>query len=412
LLNSTWKALYQQAYLLTNCQASGITDTLRIFVQQSEIPPYGPMLIQAPVLNPANPKTTIAAYGKRLCPVLTPTQWSTLPSIFVTVSNGMSDGINATYSYIPTTQFLHEGEIVTVTGFPNTGSPAHTSPLNVTAQIKNVVNLAGIVNATAVEANVVTIFAPNSFAPGMLVTLNNLSVGSFLNNQSFIIQSAESTNFTVNFIHATYSKTVDTGTVEVSTFQIPNTTVFALSTPSPTSQAGLVTPTLQSAYYFSNGQYILGQAPINVAIGVDQGQSWDTNSVVFRGQIVVDSNGNTQIALNAGTTGAGNTVVPGSPATLSQVWNAEHNGLTSDNNIVWRNAGKDAFSDPRKWVGVLSMSYEFDQDSTQSECTLGFTGEVGNWDPLHQYGLVAPRLNQVWEISGQPQDQNFIFGLY
>jgi len=94
------------------------------------------------------------------------------------------------------------------------------------------------------------------------------------------------------------------------------------------------------------------------------------------------------------------------------------NGSTSDanhsvgSNIIWRNVGKDAFSDPRTWVGVLSMSYQFDDDSTSSECTLGFTGEVGNVDPLHQYGLVAPRLNQVWEISGIPQDQNFIFGLY
>jgi hypothetical protein len=39
-----------------------------------------------------------------------------------------------------------------------------------------------------------------------------------------------------------------------------------------------------------------------------------------------------------------------------------------------------------------------------------FTGEVGNWDPNHLNGLVAPRLDAAWEISGG--DELTIFGLY
>jgi hypothetical protein len=392
-LNATWQTLYQKQFTNTNCQASGITDTLRIFIQLSEQAPQGPMLIQAPVLSPANPKTTIAAYGKRLCPTLTPAQWLSLPSIFVNIQNGMSNGTNATYSYTPTTQFLHEGEILTITGFTN-------PELNVTAQVRDVINLAGIINASGVSSNVVTIYAPNVFASGMLVTFLGLTAASFLNGQSLIIQSASPTSFTVDFTHANYNKTGDTGTAEVSTFQILNTATVALEVPSTTANAGLVTPTLQSAYYLVNGQYILGLPPI-ATTGTGIGSSWVPAAMVFQGQIVVDSNGNTQVALNAGVS---NTIKPS--------WNEALNGSTPDGSVVWRNAGADAYSASTTWVGVLNQNYEFDQDSAQSACTLGFTGEVGNWDPLHQYGLVAPRLNQVWEISGNPQDQDFIFGLY
>jgi hypothetical protein len=73
LLNPTWKALYQQQYTNYCCAngtcaqtPQGMTDTLRIFVKQSETGPLGQMLIQAPVLDPKNPKTTIAAYGRLL----------------------------------------------------------------------------------------------------------------------------------------------------------------------------------------------------------------------------------------------------------------------------------------------------------------------------------------------------------
>src|SRR5271170_387168 len=384
-LNATWQNLYQKQY--TNyccipCESvpQGITDTLRIFVEQVENPPLGPMLIQAPVLDPSNPKTTIAAYGRLLSPSLQPAAWMTLPKIFVNIINGFSDGINATYSYVPTTQFLHESEIVTVTGFSN---PA----LNVTSKIKNVFNLVANINGTSVASNVLTVSAPNLFVPGMLVTLQG-TAEIFLNGQSLVILSASPDTFTADFTNPNYSNPSDSGTGEVSTFQIPSTAVVALETPSTITNAGLLTPTLQSAYYLSNGAYVLGYPPINLT-GAGQGESWVPNASVFQGQIIVDSNGFTQLALNPGTSGASN-------PSWSQVLNAS----TPDGVVRWRNVGRNTFSAPNTWVQILNME------------TNAPTGEVGNWDSLHQYGLVAPRLNQVWEISGNPQDQDFLFGLY
>jgi len=154
------------------------------------------------------------------------------------------------------------------------------------------------------------------------------------------------------------------------------------------ADAGLFTPTLQSAYYLSNGVYVLGNPPINLT-GAGTGESWVPGGTVFQGQLIVDSNGFTQLALNAGISGATN------PA-----WSQVQNAFTPDGSVEWRNVGRNTFSAPNTWVQILNME------------TNAPTGEVGNWDSLHQYGLVAPRLNQVWELSGNPQDQDFLFGLY
>jgi len=426
-LDATWKALYQLAYTNYCCcpqcvpveacdtVPQGITDTLRIFVLQSEAEPFGPMLILAPIKNPPfsgsasswtggtpaeppwekgqtfgyqnpNPRTTVAAYGRLLAPTLTPAQWALLPNIYVNILNGFSDGINATYSYVATTQFLHDGEPLTITGFSN-------AALNVTAQIKAVTNLAAQINATSVTSNVVTVFAPNSFSALQLVTLSGLTNAAFLNGQSLVIVSATPTSFTVSFTTANYTKTADTGNAEVSTFQIPNTTVIALvEVPSPKINAGIVTPTLQSGYYLTGGSYKLGLPPIaNSGAGI--GSSWVPSGNVFQGQIIVDSNGFTQVALNAGTSG------PTAPTWLQGL-----NVTTNDNGVQWRNVGKDTFIAPNTWVGVLN----FDSQAVPTP----FTGEVGNWDSQGAYGLVAPHYNQAWEISGNPQDQDFIFGLY
>ena len=382
-LTQIWKSLYQKQFTNTNCQASGISDTLRIFVQQVEIPPQGPMLIVAGETQTA--KTTIAAYGRLLAPVLTPTQWNALPTVFVNITTAFSDGANATYSYVPQSQFLHEGEVVTITGFSSTA-------LNVTARIFNVFNSVANINAVEVQTNVVTVFAPNSFASGMLVNLSGLTTATFLNGQSLVITSANPTEFTAAFTHSNYAKTADTGTGEVSTFQIPNSTVVAVQAPLPTTNAGLLSPTLKSGYYLSNGEYVLGNPPIAVS-GAGIGSSWVPSGAVFQGQIIVDSNGNQQVALNAGTS-----------SSSAPTWNLVLQGNTLDNNVNWRNVGKNFFSAPNTWVGVLN----FNVIATPQP----FTGEVGNVDPNHQYGLVAPRLNQVWEISGQPQDQDLIIGLF
>jgi len=57
---------------------TGITDELRIFVSLVENEPFDPMLFQAPMLDPLNPQTTLAAYGRKFPPVLTPEEWDSL----------------------------------------------------------------------------------------------------------------------------------------------------------------------------------------------------------------------------------------------------------------------------------------------------------------------------------------------
>lgn len=56
------------------------------------------------------------------------------------------------------------------------------------------------------------------------------------------------------------------------------------------------------------------------------------------------------------------------------------------------------FTVPTLWVALVTQN----GNTTQ-------TGEVAGWDFLHPAGLLAPRLDQVWEIGGG--DQFFIFGL-
>jgi hypothetical protein len=409
-----WQALYQLQYTNENCQSTGINDILRIYVRQVETPPWGPMLIQAPVLDPANPSTTIAAYGRLLSPTLTPSAWSILPNIFVDVTSAYSDGMNATYTYIPRTQFLHDGEQLTITGFTN---PA----LNVTARIHKVTNL--VANVTGV--NITTMGSPpvstltvstdsNFLYPGAIVNFAN-TAESFLNDTEVVVLTASPTGFTAIAplsAPTSYINSADTGTAEVTSFQIPLAQVIALETQDGTS-AGLVTPTLQSAYYYSDGNYILGQAPINTT-GAGQGESWNPGESVFIGQLIVDSNGYTQIALNSGTTNS-----------VSPIWSTELDATTEDNGgggfdlvrlphpiitsqgVTWQNLGMSTLSDPKNWVGILNFNVEIIPPAL-----VPFTGEVGNWDILHLYGLVAPRLSQTWEISGDPQDQDFIFGLF
>jgi hypothetical protein len=197
-LTPQFQTLYQAQYLNYCCpnylpnqscadvppdEQPGITDTLRIIIREFEQPPFAPMLIQAPVLGrpslengvltPAEliewdnevantlfghePTTTLAAWGYRVSATpdpnlsvittgqkLTPAQWAALPQITFTITNVVSDGKNATYTYtalastpaaatpiVPPYLQLHEGELVTIGGCTN-------GLLNGTAKIKDV----------------------------------------------------------------------------------------------------------------------------------------------------------------------------------------------------------------------------------------------------------------------------------
>jgi len=205
-----------------------------------------------------------------------------------------------------------------------------------------------------------------------------------------VVLTANPISFTANFTNADYSNPTDVGTAEVSTFQIGSSATVSLQTPNVTADAGLLTPTIQSGYYLQNGVYVLGQPPIaNSGQGI--GSSWVPGGTVFQGQLIVDPNGNQQIALTSGTS-----------QTDTPAWNSQLNGTTFDGIVQWRNVGVNTFSVPTNWIMILNLGTEATVPPP--------TGEVGNVDPNMLYGLVAPRLDQVWEVSGG--DQDFIFGLY
>jgi hypothetical protein len=58
-----------------------ITDTLRIIIRQVEAPPLDPMLWVAPIFNIKHPKTTLAAYGRKLAPTISYETWFNMQPI-------------------------------------------------------------------------------------------------------------------------------------------------------------------------------------------------------------------------------------------------------------------------------------------------------------------------------------------
>jgi hypothetical protein len=161
----------------------------------------------------------------------------------------------------------------------------------------------------------------------------------------------------------------------------PNTTIAAYGThfaPSLTSaqwsalpgkpaQAPVASPSLKQAYYYDtpHAAYLLGR-----------GVWLSSNTHFYVGQRIIDSTGVVQIVTaSTGATGA-----------TQPTWNTTLNGTTTDGSVTWRNLGIDTYSDPQKWIQVTNNGT--------------VTGEVSNWDINHPTGLLAPRQDVVWEISG------------
>lgn len=139
-LSATLQSLYQQQYTNSNCTSTGIQDTLRIFIRLVEEPPQNPMLIQAPVLDPTNPTTTVSAWGYTMKPVLTAAQHAALPTITFNIVNTAADGTNAGYTFTTLAGGvaapdldLHDNMRVSITGC--------RAAFNITGQIRNVVML-------------------------------------------------------------------------------------------------------------------------------------------------------------------------------------------------------------------------------------------------------------------------------
>lgn len=357
----------------------GIEDNLTIIFRLIENPPFNPMLYQAPILDPKNPTTTLAPFGRQFAgPLLTISSaaWTALPNITFNVTNTVADGTNATFTFNTATIPLVDGMQVTITGMAD-------PRFNLTGKISH---------------------------------------------------ASDAVN---------------------GTFSIPLALTIASAAD---AGVGLVTPTIQAAYMPVGSNYVVGMA------------NWAALSPFFKGQIIMDPNGNTQMALNNGTSGAampvfnfsltqseglfsGSTKYDGTitggannayagrtfvitgfsnpdnngtffcvastatSITLNNVtgvaevaggtaqtsaWSLTLNGSTTDGGVTWRMVGFGAIYNPSyQWIMLL-------QTGTPSIVTpLAPTGEIGNWDITHPIGLVAPRLSQAWEISGGDTFQSF-----
>ncbi|HEX8711218.1 MAG TPA: hypothetical protein VF730_05045 [Terracidiphilus sp.] len=67
----------------------------------------------------------------------------------------------------------------------------------------------------SISSNIVTIIAVNSLVPGLTVSINGLSVGTYLNGVNLVVDIASGTQFTASFGHADVGSTADTGTATV-----------------------------------------------------------------------------------------------------------------------------------------------------------------------------------------------------
>ena len=126
----------------------------------------------------------------------------------------------------------------------------------------------------------------------------------------------------------------------------------------------LPSPAAWQAYHLSpaSGMYVLGVLP------------WTPSMVAYTGQLLVDLNGNLEVAAVGGQAGTSVTFDP------------VKGHVTSDGAISWMNLGLNYLTDPNKWLAIVSSNGVS-------------TGEITNWNVNNQFGLIAPRELLAWEIK-------------
>jgi len=110
-----------------------ITDTLRIIIQQVEAPLLDPMLWIAPIYNVKHPKTTLAAWGRMMRPVLAEAEWLALQAVPAAWDPAApySRGALVQSSSLspPTDSYQMYRALKRGTGMPPPSSPAYWKPL-------------------------------------------------------------------------------------------------------------------------------------------------------------------------------------------------------------------------------------------------------------------------------------------
>jgi hypothetical protein len=257
-LSPVLQGLYQQQYTNSNCSSSGIQDTLRIFIRQVEQPPQLPMLIQAPVLDPSNPTTTVSAYGRLLQQTLTAAQWAALPTIAFTINATAANGTEASYTFsalaggVATPDLdLHEGMLVKIVGCTR-------AQFNVEARIRDVVMLTPTsgtfqIPLAATLPNVTELSASGSAWPHLQDAYQQVG-GQYVLNQDASLPplSDPSLNPPTRWIEVIGVHRATNTPLNVPTGEVANT--------DKTHPAGLVAPRLDQVWEIGGGDtdFILG----------------------------------------------------------------------------------------------------------------------------------------------------------
>lgn len=217
------------------------------------------------------------------------------------------------------------------------------------------------VTATSLTSNIATVTSINNFVVGQTVVISGTTNGSGVFNTTGVVQSANSTQFTINLTSGNVGSAADTG--------------FANGTwnwqPSPPT----VAPTLTIV--------ASGAAAV----------PWTASTVYSTMGLLVDQNGNVQqlVSVNASGTNLTQYALTGNG---EPVWNQTPGGTTTDNTITWTNYGP---------IGLWTASQVYNNSSGT-----GGGGTVANpcfiYDPTTDavYGNINPGIQQGRSGSTKP----------
>lgn len=381
-LPSSQKPYFQGYYQNLNCVGTGINDMLRIIIQQYEEPPFDPMLYQAPIFDVNNPTTTLASYGYHIFSPLSQTNWLTLqntPQVWVNTS---------TYSK----GTLVRGRPVSTPGNFNAGvwTPGGW-------QLYRALKKNGVGSAAGVQDPLTssTYWAPLAGLSGQLAPSIYQAYYRSANGQYIAGSSLQQWAPNTSFYTGQYA--IDpTGNLQIA--------VDTSSSLSPVTTMGVTSPiinvaNINHAVVISNNVLTLMVDSRLESMGLVPGTSSVT---ILNFTYATFLNGLTLPVANLGTTSSPpvNTISMAfnhenydsglqseSAATVSVAFSTSVDVPTYDGTILWEYLGSNYINAPAKWIQVVN--------STNTP-----TGEVANWDVNHQMGLLAPRLDNVWEIAG------------
>jgi len=355
-LTTVQQAAYQAYYQDLNCTGSGIDDILRIIIQQVEEPPFDPMLYQAPIFDPANPTTTLSAYGRRLLSPLSPTNWATLYSTPQVWSS------TATYN---------KGDLVRGRAYPlaNSWQLYRALKKSTSASPKDPLTNAtywSLLSSPSVyqayyPSNGQYVLGIQQWAKSTVFYTGQLMID---NNGNLQIQTAPSSLSPPAPVVTAPIATVDTTQQDEVVINNNGLTIKVVST----TGMGLQITDTQNPSLLT----LLGFTYATFLNGLTLPVTGFTGTTITMTYTHADYTSGSQAESNA---------------TAQTGFNTTKNGLTYDGSVVWQDLGSNYLTSPLKWIQVV-------------DTTNNVTGEVANWDVTHPMGLLSPRQDLVWEISG------------